>query len=105
MTDPFTGTDWDAFAKDVQDGLLPKLSDSALGLCLVPTGRTDAKFAVELGFLVMMDKPIIAVIDPDTAVPAKLRAVADVLIIGRPDDPDFRAKFERAIATIMPEKP
>ena len=100
--DPFTGADWDAFVADVHNELIPKINDSAVAVSLVPKGPTDVKFAIELGFMVMYDKPIIAVIDPDIRVPHKLRAVADVIIIGRSTDPDFKSKFESAIQQVMP---
>lgn len=100
--DPFTGPEWDDFVKHCKEELLPKLDDSAMGMCLVPSGPTDVKFAVELGFLIMMDKPILAVVDPGVAVPPKLRAVADAIIIGRPSDPGFQEKFVRAVDKMMP---
>jgi len=98
----FTGPDWDAFLQDVADNLLPQLSETAVGVVLVPDSRTDTQFAVQLGYLVMMDKPIIAVIDPGVKVPAKLRAVADAIIIGNPKQPDFQGKFETAVRGILP---
>lgn len=72
--------DFNAWAKDVQDDLVPKLEQSGVVLQLVPTGPTDIKFAVELGLSIMMDKPIIALVHEGTVVPAKLLAVADKVI-------------------------
>lgn len=100
--DPFTGADWDVFVKDVTDELIPKIDGSAIAVTLVPKGPTDVKFAVELGFMIMMDKPIIAVVAPGVRVPDKLRAVADAIVIGGPGDTDFQAKFTAAMRRIMP---
>ncbi len=51
---------------------------------LVPKGPADMKFAVELGLSIMLDKPFIAVVAPGQEVPAKLRAVADRIVVWEP---------------------
>jgi nucleoside 2-deoxyribosyltransferase len=38
------------------------------------------KFAVELGFAIMLNKPIIAVLQPGGTLPDKLRLVADEIV-------------------------
>jgi hypothetical protein len=57
----------------------------------------DVKFAVELGFMVMLDKPIIAVVSPGSKVPLKLAKVADEIVEGDIGDPDFQERFHAAI--------
>src|SRR5262249_27934038 len=100
--DPFTGPDWDGFVKDATENMLPKLSLSGAGLVLVPDNKTDVKSAVQLGFMVMQDKPILAVIEPGVQVPEKLLAVADAIVIGNPQDPDFQDKFNAAMERMLP---
>lgn len=71
--------DWIAHALDE---LLPMMESSSVVASIVPTTGVDAKFALELGFAMMLDKPIIIVIRPGMAVPAKLMKVADAVVEG-----------------------
>lgn len=71
------------FQRVVMEGLVPKLVGSRVCVCLVPTDEEyyiDAKFCVELGAMIMLDKPIIAIVQPDAKVPAKLDLVADKIV-------------------------
>jgi hypothetical protein len=61
------------------------------------------KFAVELGFSIMLDKPIIAVVAPGTQVPGKLVAVADEIVEGVPGQPGFEERFHAALARVLKE--
>jgi len=62
--------------------LIPKIEGSNIFVSLTPANafKTDVKFAVELGFAIMYNKPIIAVIPPGTQVPDKLVRVADRIV-------------------------
>lgn len=64
----------------VLDNMAPKMRDSAIVTSLIPEGRGDVKFWVELGASIMMDKPIIGVVFGDTKVPPKLELVADEIV-------------------------
>jgi hypothetical protein len=71
------------FQRVVMEGLVPKVQDSAFCVSLCPTdesNRIDAKFCVELGVMIMLDKPIIAVIAPGAPLPRKLELVADKIV-------------------------
>jgi hypothetical protein len=68
------------FAQSVRGELIPKLENSGMVVSLVPSGETDVKFAIELGFSIMLDKPIIAVVQPGTPLPDKLVRVADHIV-------------------------
>jgi hypothetical protein len=81
--------EFEAYAERVLTELVPKIEDSAVTVSLVPSGPSDVKFAVELGLSIMLDKPIIAVVDPGAEVPAKLVQVADEIVeadFSAPDD-------------------
>jgi hypothetical protein len=103
MTDnPFEDKGWLEYADHVVNELIPKIQDSAITVSLVPEGKaTDVKFAVELGFSIMLDKPIVAVVSPGTKVPAKIVAVADVIVEGNVSDPDFQRRLMDAITQIL----
>lgn len=72
--------DFDAWAAEVSNTLVPKIEASTVVASLVPKGETDIKFAVELGVAIMLDKPIIALVVPGVKVPAKLVKVVDRVV-------------------------
>jgi len=79
------------WAEHVRTHVMPLILESALVVSLVPKGEADIKFAVELGLGIMLDKPIIAVIQPGTIIAGKLRMVADVILEWDPDTNDNKA--------------
>ena len=82
----------------VRDNVLPMVTDSNVCISLCPDdGKVDIKFAVELGMMIMLDKPIIAVVRPDTKIPDKLRAVADKVVVTDIGTPQGRMEFMRAL--------
>jgi len=93
-----------AWAEQVRLHALPALRDSALSLNLVPTGDTDIKFAVELGMAIMLDKPIIAIVQPGTKVPERLIRVADHILDVDLDAPDASQRVQQAISKVMEEQ-
>lgn len=82
MTDPssiYTDPDFKAWEHSVVTNMLPKLEGSAAAV-MMAFGDTDAKFAVELGFSIMLDKPILALVRPGQTPPRKLALVADMIV-------------------------
>jgi hypothetical protein len=102
--DPFTDPDVQAWARRVRDDLVPKLASSAVMMTLVPDGDADVKIAVELGFSILLDKPIIAVVQPGTRVPDHLVRVADAIIEYAPDDPQFGERISSAIRKLCGDR-
>jgi hypothetical protein len=66
------------------------IEGSSIGLSIVPTNPEDVdiKFAVELGLMIMLDKPIIMVIRPDQLLNEHLLRVADEVVVHDPEHPD-----------------
>jgi len=60
----------------------------------VDPASVDIKFAVELGLMIMLDKPIIMVIQPNQVLPEKLRRVADDIVVHDPEHPDPKVLIE-----------
>ena len=106
--DPFQGEEWDAFVRSVIDGpesLTRKIYTSAVGISLVPdeaTG-TDVKFAIELGFMVMYDKPILAIVTPGQKISKKLEQIADKIIYADVNKPGASAKIAKEIQVFLAE--
>lgn len=76
----FDSKEWREYRDHILNELIPKLEESAVIASLIPEGEPDVKFAVELGFSIMLDKPIIAVVKPGVKVPEKLVLVADHIV-------------------------
>jgi hypothetical protein len=93
--------EWKSYVTHVRTELVPMIEGSSVGVSLVPKNPedVDVKFAVELGLMVMLDKPIILLVDPTTILPDHLRRVADHIIYGDPvTDPAVRDELI-AVAT------
>lgn len=69
--------EWEA---RVKDRIIPMLHDTAVTVSLLPSGEIDVKFAVELGLSIMLDKPIIALVQPGMHIPNGLANVAAEIV-------------------------
>jgi hypothetical protein len=95
--DPFSTPDGQAWARAVHDDLVPKLTDSALSVTIY-SGRVDVKLAVELGAAILLDKPIVLVVQSGVKVPDRLVRAADKILEADLDDPAATsAKIQAAI--------
>jgi|SRR5215831_7548339 len=90
----------------VLKNLIPKIDGSNIFVSLTPGDRfkTDVKFAVELGFAIMYNKPIIAVVPPGTQVPEKLVRVADKIVELDLNTEDSRSRLIQAIKEMLREQ-
>lgn len=96
--DPWQDPEFKAYEKRCHETLLPMMNDSAIMMSLVPQNlETDVKFATELGFMIMMEKPIIAIIPPGTKVPLGLAKVATEIVEGDINDPTVKDRLAAAI--------
>jgi len=77
---PWDDPEAQAWVRHALDSLGPMIADSACTVSLVPRRGTDVKFAVELGFSIMYDKPIILAVLPGVEIPDHLRRVADEIV-------------------------
>lgn len=79
--DPWQDPGMLRWMKRAETDLVPKLRGSRISASLVPEeGKTDFKFAVELGLSIMMDKPIIAMVQPGQVLPDHMIRVADAIV-------------------------
>ena len=92
--------EFEAYAQHVIDNLVPVIDGSGATVSMVPKNgdKTDVKFAVELGFSIMFDKPLILMVQPGTKVPNHLRRAADAIIEYDPERPgDVSQRIEDAL--------
>jgi hypothetical protein len=98
MSDPWNAPEAQDWLHHVRTHVLPMVEDSNVCISLCPpTGEVDIKFAVELGMMIMLDKPIIVVADENRHIPDKLREVADRIFLGDITTPKGRARFMEMI--------
>lgn len=103
-----TGPEWDKFVAYQHEHTVKAMEESAYVMSLVPDkDKVDVKFAVELGLAIMLDKKIIALAQPGTTVPKRLRKVADAIIIADLDTEEGReqvhAQLRQAMARLYME--
>lgn len=85
--DPFEDPGWLEYADHVRKELIPKIKGSAVTMSLVSGSDPDPKIALETGYMILLDKPIIAVVLPGVKVPKKLAMVADEIVEADMDKP------------------
>jgi hypothetical protein len=90
---------WKRYAQHARETLEPMVRDSAVAMSLY-NGKIDPKMAIETGYMILLDKPIIAVVSPGAKVPRKLALVADEIVEGELDDPDFADRMHAAIKRV-----
>lgn len=88
---------WNAFVDHVREKTVRAMTESAFVASLVPDGKPDIKFAVELGLAIMLDKPIIAIAMPGCKPPPGLRKVAHGIVYA---DLDTEAGQQHAAAQL-----
>lgn len=71
---------WEKWVQDVREHTVKGMAKSAFVLQLVPRNEPDIKFAVELGLSILMDKPILAVVQPGASISSKLARIADRVV-------------------------
>lgn len=101
---PWDHPDFVAWAAQVRNGMFPKMEDSAVNLALLSSGDPDVKLAVEIGYGIMLDKPLIVLLMPGVVPSKKLMLVADeILTVDLDNDPDgAQAAIKAAIDRVDP---
>jgi hypothetical protein len=71
------GRDW---VKRHNEELLPMIKDSTYSIGVISGGEPDAKQAVEIGFMLLLGKPLILAVTPGAQVPYGLARAADAIV-------------------------
>lgn len=89
------------YAEHVIENVLPHMKESAVFLTIAPTGGVaDVKQAVEIGFMILMDKPMIVVAPPGRHVAERLLRVADHVITADISTDEGRKQIAAAIKAL-----
>jgi hypothetical protein len=88
MSNPFNDPEWKAFVARWLNDVYPHLADSAIAVTISPdvNSELDVQQAVELGCIILMDKPLL-VFTYGRTIPERLRRAADLVIEGAPGGP------------------
>ena len=97
--DPWDDPEVQRYLARANKELRPMVESSRITVALW-TGDPDAKQAIELGFMVLYNKPIIIIAEPGQDIPPKLAAIADEIIIGTPGDPGAVEKMRAAMTRL-----
>ena len=98
--DPFDDPAWKRYADQAREKLEPMVRDSHVAVSLYG-GEIDPKLAIEMGYMILLDKPIIAVVAPGSKAPDKLVQVADEIVELALDDPSFNERLMAAVGRVM----
>lgn len=90
--DPFDDPAWLEYADHVRKELIPKIRGSSVAMSMLTGSDFDPKIAVETGYMVLMDKPIITLVVPGVKVPNKLALVSDEIVEADMDKPEETAR-------------
>ena len=99
----WTGSDdFKTWAQDVLDDMVPKMKGSAYVISIAPpSGLADVKIAVEIGYAILLDKPLIVFAPEGRHVAERLLRIADHVITGNVETAAGREKMFQQLKRIM----
>ena len=95
-SDPWNDPRTQAYLRRAQRELLPMIKGTAITMAIAPD-EPDAKSAIELGFSILLDKPLIVIAPVGRIVPLRLKRAADAVIFGSPGDPEVVEQLREAM--------
>ena len=98
MSDPFDDQ-LKAYLSHAESGLFQKIKASAVGLTIA--GNPDPKICLELGAMILLDKPIIVCVPEGRTVSANLKRVASAIVYGNPADEKTGRQLNEALRSVM----
>lgn len=80
--DPSRDREFGKFARSVIDDLVPKMKGSAHVMVVAPSKdeKLDVYLAVQIGYAILLDKPLIAVVPAGRIVAERLLRIADHVV-------------------------
>lgn len=97
-----------AFLKGLEDGarkdLIPKMQNSVFVLAIVDKAGNDLYLALQIGFALLLDKPIIILAADDIWVSPRFAGVAEAVVRGRLNDPATMEQLKTAIGGFLAKR-
>ena len=104
MSDAYASAEWRDFARNVVADMVPKMKDSALVIGLAaPSAEADVKMAVEIGYCLLLGKPLLIMAAKEGDVHPGLLRAADEVVYGEVQHPKTQAAMQAAIARMVPD--
>ena len=102
--DLYLTQEWREYAEHAVESTLPMIEKSEVFLSIGALGvKPDVRMATELGFALMLGKPLVFIAEPGQIIPEGLRRAADKIIFGEIQHPKTQAKLKEALKSIAPE--
>lgn len=100
VSDPLDHPEARLFLKRANEKLLPMIKGSALTVGMW-SGDPDPKQAIEMGYSVLLDKPIIIVVMNGVHVPEKVVKIADAIIEWTEDQEVLAARINETVERVL----
>jgi hypothetical protein len=89
-----------AFFAAAEQELEPKVRASSVGVSII-SGEIDPKIAIEIGYILLLGKPLFLVVMPGTKVPDGLVRAAEAIIEGSLDGAETGQRLRSVIAKVL----
>jgi nucleoside 2-deoxyribosyltransferase len=95
--------DFKTFAQQIRENMLPAMKGSAYVISIAPPSDADVdvKLAVEIGYAILLDKPLIVFKIPGRVIGEKLMRIADHVVEGDLETDEGQAAAMAQITRIM----
>lgn len=95
--DPWDDPGMQEYLRHAREELQPMIDKSTFVMSIAPEEGPDPKIAMETGYMMWLDKPLIVIASKGQTVPRNIRRVAHAIIYGHPSDPKVQAQLRRAM--------
>lgn len=93
------------FLDEASQAVPPLLDHCSVAASLLPSdGVPDAKIAVEIGYILLMNKPLILLVAPGTEVPTGLARAADEIVEFSGPNRDSVDRLQQAMSRIAAKR-
>jgi len=99
----FASPEWKEYARSAQEELHPKIRDSAVTIQLY-SDEPDPKIAMELGYTLLLGKPLLILKRPGQTVPVHLARIAEGVLEYQPGqlgDGEFAKRMYAEVDRIL----
>lgn len=94
------GPEIDAWLEHCRTELIPMIADSAFSI-QIASSEPDPKIAVELGYMILLDKPLIVVVPEGVEISKHLLKAADYVMPFNTDSATFVIALTEALAFLQ----
>ena len=102
--DPYRSKEWRNFTRSVINDMLPKMKESALVVGLsTASDEADCKMAVEIGFCLLLGKPLLIMAEKEGDVHPGLLRAADEVVYGEIQHPKNQQALHEAMDRMVPD--